>query len=129
MFSVSYHPNEWFDAGVDLFGNYTRLSDLAVQLRASNLPPRATAIPTDAVISKSLPPTVIGAETVSRIRCAMSSAAPTLQSSRMTTNSSPPSRATVSPSRSTCDRRTPIWRAPSPGEPSGAWWRWPMWKR
>jgi outer membrane beta-barrel protein len=46
MLSVSYHPNEWFDAGVDLFGNYTQLSDLAVQLRASNLPPReSNAIP------------------------------------------------------------------------------------
>jgi outer membrane beta-barrel protein len=40
MLSVSYHPNEWFDIGADLFGNYTALSSLATQIR-EKLPPRA----------------------------------------------------------------------------------------
>ncbi len=40
MLSVSYHPNEWFDIGADLFGNYTGLSSLATQIR-EKLPPRA----------------------------------------------------------------------------------------
>ncbi len=40
MLSVTYHPNEWFDVGADLFGNYTALSSLALQIR-EKLPPRA----------------------------------------------------------------------------------------
>ena len=40
MLSVSYHPNEWFDIGADVFGNYTGLSSLATQIR-EKLPLRA----------------------------------------------------------------------------------------
>jgi outer membrane beta-barrel protein len=39
--SVSYHPNEWGDLGIDLVANYTQLSGLSSQIRA-NLPARAT---------------------------------------------------------------------------------------
>lgn len=38
--SVTYHPNESLDVGVDLLGNYTALSGLAQQIR-DKLPPRA----------------------------------------------------------------------------------------
>jgi outer membrane beta-barrel protein len=31
--SLSYHPNEWFDAGLDVFGNYTALANLASVVR------------------------------------------------------------------------------------------------
>ncbi len=41
MIDVSYHPNEWFDAGLELFGNYTALSNLSDVIRAS-LPPRTS---------------------------------------------------------------------------------------
>ena len=37
--SISYHPNEWLDAGLDLLANYTRLSGLSGQIR-DNLPAR-----------------------------------------------------------------------------------------
>ena len=38
--SISYHPNEWLDAGLDVLANYTRLSGLSGQIR-DNLPARA----------------------------------------------------------------------------------------
>jgi outer membrane beta-barrel protein len=39
VFSVTYHPNEWADFGVDMVANYTRLSGLGAQVR-EQLPPR-----------------------------------------------------------------------------------------
>ena len=38
--SISYHPNEWLDAGLDVLANYTPLSGLSGQIR-DNLPARA----------------------------------------------------------------------------------------
>ena len=46
LLSVSYHPNEWFDAGVDGFANYTAFSSLVdggPQSIRPQLPPRADA--------------------------------------------------------------------------------------
>ena len=40
LLSISYHPNEWMDVGVDLLANRTSLSGLSGQIR-SNLPSRA----------------------------------------------------------------------------------------
>jgi outer membrane beta-barrel protein len=39
LLSVTYHPNEWADVGVDLLANQTRLSGLSDQIRG-NLPGR-----------------------------------------------------------------------------------------
>ncbi|HWE22673.1 MAG TPA: outer membrane beta-barrel domain-containing protein [Myxococcales bacterium] len=41
--SVSYHPNEWADFGVDVIANRTSLSNVSGQIRAG-LPPRANAL-------------------------------------------------------------------------------------
>ena len=40
LFSVTHHPNEWFDWGGELSGNYTQLTSLASQVR-EKLPLRA----------------------------------------------------------------------------------------
>ena len=40
LLSVTYHPNEWADFGVELGANYTRVSALGQEVR-SQLPPRA----------------------------------------------------------------------------------------
>jgi outer membrane beta-barrel protein len=40
LLSVTYHPNEWADFGVELGANYTRLSGLGQEVR-NGLPPRA----------------------------------------------------------------------------------------
>ena len=40
LFSLTYHPNEWADFGVELGANYTRVSGLGQEVR-SQLPPRA----------------------------------------------------------------------------------------
>jgi len=40
LLSVTYHPNEWADYGVELGANYTRVSGLGEEVR-SQLPPRA----------------------------------------------------------------------------------------
>jgi outer membrane beta-barrel protein len=41
--SVTYHPNEWADFGVDVIANRTSLSSVAGQIR-SGLPPRTSAL-------------------------------------------------------------------------------------
>src|SRR5947199_4266388 len=40
LLSLTYHPNEWADFGVELGANYTRVSALGQEVR-SQLPPRA----------------------------------------------------------------------------------------
>jgi outer membrane beta-barrel protein len=40
LLSISYHPNEWVDVGVDLLANRTSLSDLSGQIR-DRLPSRS----------------------------------------------------------------------------------------
>src|SRR3954468_24778405 len=40
LLSVTYHPNEWADFGVELGPNYPRVSGLGEEVR-SQLPPRA----------------------------------------------------------------------------------------
>jgi outer membrane beta-barrel protein len=40
LLSVTYHPNEWADFGVELGANYTRVSGLGQEVRGQ-LPPRA----------------------------------------------------------------------------------------
>jgi outer membrane beta-barrel protein len=40
LLGFTYHPNEWFDMGVELAGNYTGLTSLASQVR-DKLPARA----------------------------------------------------------------------------------------
>lgn len=41
LFSISYHPNEWLDAGVDVLGNATSLSQLSRNVRQDLSSPRA----------------------------------------------------------------------------------------
>ncbi|HYZ89626.1 MAG TPA: outer membrane beta-barrel domain-containing protein [Myxococcales bacterium] len=43
MVSVTYHPNEWADFGVDVLANRTSLSSVVGQIRAG-LPPRTNAL-------------------------------------------------------------------------------------
>ena len=46
--TFSYHPNEWFDAGLEAFGNYTALSNLSEVIR-EKLPVRNSTTPKDEI--------------------------------------------------------------------------------
>ena len=43
LLSITYHPNDWSDVGVDLLANRTTFSNLAGQVR-DRLPPRVSAL-------------------------------------------------------------------------------------
>jgi len=48
LLDLSYHTNEWFDFGGELFGNYTALSNLADVIR-QKLPERTATTPKDEI--------------------------------------------------------------------------------